>query len=343
MKNLCWNNYNYTIMTKIICIGSSTKDIVFPITDGVLMETPDDLESQKKIVFELGAKYQVAQGRHETIGGCAANVACGLARLGVETYCATRVGGDQAGNWIKDELERFGVKIELVQVGAEHRSDLSTIVAHIPSEDRIIFSDRDSNERLEVAGDEIREIGAEWIFVSSLNGNAQEGWEKKLDKILETAEAENMKLIFNPGQKNIKSNPEKIIEAVSRLQMLIVNKDEAIEIVDKLEGIDKNSLNDEKYLAEKLHEAGAKIVVMTDGPRGAWAFDGKDFLHVEARKEKVADTLGAGDAFSSGFIAAHLKNKNLGECLEWGIANSSSVVRYYGAVEGLLKETEILK
>lgn len=328
-------------MSKIICIGSSTKDIIFPIADGVLMETPNDLESQKKIVFELGAKYQVSEGRHETIGGCAANVACGLARLGEEAHCATRVGADQSGNWIKGELEKFGVKTDLVQIGPDHRSDLSAIIAHIPSEDRIIFSDRDSNERLEILEDEMKNIGADWIFVSSLNGNVKENWEKKLDKILETAAAENMKLIFNPGQKNIKSNPEKIIEAVRRLQILIVNKDEAIEIVDKLEGLDKDSLNDEKYLAEKLHGAGAEIVVMTDGSRGAWAFDGKDFLHVEAKKEKVADTLGAGDAFSSGFIAAHLKNKSLKECLDWGISNSSSVVRYYGAVEGLLSEDKI--
>ena len=326
---------------KIICIGSSTKDIIFPISDGVLMETPEDLESQRKIVFELGAKYQVSQGRHETIGGCAANVACGLARLGEETYCATRVGGDQAGGWIKNELEGFGVKTALVQVGSEHRSDLSAIIAHVPSEDRIIFSDRDSNERLEISGDEIGKIGAQWIFLSSLNGNAQEGWEKKLDKILEIAKTENVKLIFNPGQKNIKSNPQKIIEVVRQLQMLIVNKDEAIEIVDKLEKAEEEALNDEKFLAEKLHELGSQVIAITDGSRGAWAFDGKDFLHVEARKEKVADTLGAGDAFSSGFIAAYLKGKSLDECLKWGIANSSSVVRYYGAVEGLLSEDKI--
>jgi ribokinase len=330
-------------MAKIICIGSSTKDIIFPIMDGNVVETAEDLESQRKIIFELGAKYQVSQGRHETIGGCAANVACGLARLGVEAYCATRVGTDQSGEWIKKELENFGVRTELVQVGADHRSDLSAIIAHIPSEDRIIFSDRDSNERLEVSEEEIKNIGAEWLFISSLNGNAEEGWEKKLDKILEVAAAENVKFIFNPGQKNIKSDPQKIIEAVQKVSVLIVNKDEAIEIASKLEGINKDFLNDEKYLAEKLYEAGAKIVAMTDGPQGAWGFDGNNFLHVEGRKEKVADTLGAGDAFSSGFIGAHIKGKEMQECLEWGIANSSSVVRFYGAVEGLLKEEDILK
>jgi sugar/nucleoside kinase (ribokinase family) len=57
----------------------------------------------------------------------------------------------------------------------------------------------------------------------------------------------------------------------------------------------------------------------------------------------VADSLGAGDAFASGFIAAHLKGKGLEECLKWGIANSSSVVRYYGAIEGLLREDDIEK
>lgn len=326
---------------KIICIGSSTKDIIFPITDGEVVDTPDDLEAQKKIVFELGAKYQVSQGRHETIGGCAANVACGLSRLEIETYCATRVGGDQAGSWITDELEKFGVKTDLVQVGANHRSDLSTIIAHIPSEDRIIFSDRDSNERLEFLGDELRQIGAGWIFVSSLNGNDEEGWEVKLDKILQLVKEADIKLILNPGQKNIKKGAPQIIAAVSQSQILIVNKDEAIEIVEKSGDFASEALNDEKFLAEKLHTLGAGVIALTDGARGAWGFDGQEFLHVEARKEKVADTLGAGDAFSSGFIAAQMKGKNLAESLNWGIANSSSVVQYYGAVAGLLNEDNI--
>lgn len=328
-------------MNKIICIGSVTKDIIFPITDGEVVDTPDDLEAQKKIVFELGAKYQVSQGRHETIGGCAANVACGLSRLEIETYCATRVGGDQTGSWIKDELEKFGVKTDLVQVGANHRSDLSTIIAHIPSEDRIIFSDRDSNERLEFLGDELRQIGAGWIFVSSLNGNDEEGWEVKLDKILQLVKEADIKLILNPGQKNIKKGAPQIIEAVSQAQILIVNKDEAIEIVEKSGDFDSEALNDEKFLAEKLHALGAKVIALTDGARGAWGFDGDEFLHVEARKENVADTLGAGDAFSSGFVAAQMKGKNLEESLNWGIANSSSVVKYYGAVAGLLNEKKI--
>ncbi|KKP78044.1 MAG: hypothetical protein A2271_00100 [Candidatus Moranbacteria bacterium RIFOXYA12_FULL_35_19] len=324
-------------MTKIICIGSSAKDIIFPISEGEIIETPQDLEAQKKIVFELGAKYQVSQGRHESIGGCAANVACGLARLGIETFCATRVGDDEVGNWLKKELENNGVETSLVQVGKNHRSDLSAIIANIPSEDRIIFSDRDSNERLEIISQDLEKVGAQWIFVSSLNGNENESWDKKLDKILNLVSQKEIKLIFNPGQKNIKSNPQKVLEVIAQTEILIINKDEAIEIVDKTENLNREALNNEKFLAEKLNNLGANIVVITDGSRGAWSFNGKEFLHIDAKKEKVADSLGAGDAFSSGFIAAHLKEKDLEECLRWGIENSTSVIQHYGAIEGLLK------
>jgi sugar/nucleoside kinase (ribokinase family) len=329
-------------MNKIICIGSVTKDIIFPINDGEVIDTPNDLEAQKKIVFELGAKYQVSQGRHETIGGCAANVACGLAHLGLESFCCARVGLDQSGDWIKEELKKNGVAINLVQTGSTHRSDLSTIIAHIPSEDRIIFSDRDANEKIEIFSEEIKKIGAQWFFVSSLNGNESENWEAKLDKILQLVKEENIKLIFNPGQKNLKSDVEKITKVIAQSEMVIVNKDEALEIVERIGEFSNEELNDERFLAEQLNKIGAKIVALTDGARGAWGFNGNEFLHIEAKKEKVADTLGAGDAFSSGFIAAQMKGKSLAESLNWGIANSSNVVRYYGAVAGLLDEKKII-
>ena len=100
---------------KIICIGSSTKDVFFPIDGGLIMETPEDLEAQRKIAFELGAKYQLANVRHEAVGGCAANVACGLARLSIKSFCCTRVGNDQSGKWIKDELKKEGVETDLIR------------------------------------------------------------------------------------------------------------------------------------------------------------------------------------------------------------------------------------
>ena len=326
---------------KIISIGSSTKDVFFPIDGGIVLETPEDLEAQKKIAFELGAKYQLADVRHEAVGGCAANVACGLACLGVESFCCTHVGNDQSGEWIKNELKQKGVKADLIQTDKKCQSDLSFILDHLPSEDKIIFSDRDSNEKLEILSEEIKKIRAEWIFVSSLNGNEEESWENKMDKIMKLVKDGNLKLAFNPGQKNIKKDSQKVVAVVGQSQILIINKDEAIEITASVLQSSDSELNDEKFLIRKVKETGAELVVITDGIRGAWGFDGKEILHVDALVRKAVDTTGAGDAFTSGFLAAHLKGKNLGESLKWGIINSSNSVTEYGGQKGLLTEEKI--
>jgi len=62
---------------------------------------------------------------------------------------------------------------------------------------------------------------------------------------------------------------------------------------------------------------------------------------VDALVRKAVDTTGAGDAFASGFLAAHLKGKNIGEALQWGIINSSNSVTEYGGQKGLLTQEEI--
>lgn len=327
---------------KIISIGSSTKDVFFPVDSGEVLETPEDLEAQRKLAFELGAKYQISGNRHESVGGCAANVACGLARLEVESFCCTRVGSDQTGEWIKKEMEQMGVEADLIQTDENCQSDLSFIIDHLPSEDRVIFSDRDSNEKLKIPQEKIKEMGAEWLFVSSLNGNKEESWEGKIDKILQLVKENNLKLVFNPGQKNIKKNPQKILEVVSQSQILIVNKDEAIEIISSTKQLSDDKLNDEKILIKKMNELGVKIAVITDGIRGAWGSDGKKILHVAALVRKAVDATGSGDAFTSGFVAAQLKGKSLDESLKWGIINSSNSVTEYGGQAGLLDEKGII-
>jgi len=62
---------------------------------------------------------------------------------------------------------------------------------------------------------------------------------------------------------------------------------------------------------------------------------------VDALVRKAVDTTGAGDAFASGFLAAHLKGKNIGEALQWGIINSSNSVTEYGGQKGLLTQEKI--
>lgn len=326
---------------EVICVGSSSKDVFFPVGGGVIMETPEDIASPRKIAFELGAKYQI-ENRFEAPGGCAVNVSQGLARLGIKSQCYTRIGDDEIGNWILGGLKKEEVGLDFVQVGKKCRSDLAVIIIDNQSGERTIFFNRDANEDLRILPENFK--GAKWIFASALSGNKKESWQCHLGKIIGAAEKENANLILNPGQSNIKEDPAFMLAAVKKCQMLIANKDESLEIISSIgENIAKEKLVDEIFLIKKLKSLGPDVVIVTDGRKGAWACDKQNIVFTAATEDDPLDTTGAGDAFSSAFLAAHIKGKNLTESLRWGAANGGNTVRFYGAKKGLLSEQEIKK
>lgn len=324
-------------MIKVVTIGSICQDIFFPTDGGVFIDTPDDILSQKKLAFELGSKYSVEQ-RHESLGGNSVNVAVGLVKLGERVSAYTTVGDDAVGKWILKEIEKTGVKTDAIKIEKDCGSDMSAIIVDKKSSDRVIFSNHIANKKL--VFEEMRVGNPEWIFIGDLSGN----WQAITDEIILFAKKSRVHLAFNPRQKTIHEDVAKVIETISKCEILFVNKDEAIEIVS---GYQKEALREllieEEYLLKTLNEIGVRIVVLTDGERGAWGYDGVAILHVDAVMQDAVDTTGAGDAFTSGFFAAHLKGKSLRDALRWGIANSSNSVTQYGGQKGLLDEKQMIE
>jgi sugar/nucleoside kinase (ribokinase family) len=312
-------------MRKIICIGSAAKDIFYPTKEAKIIDNPGNAEVKQLIAFEYGAKYQI-DDRYDAPGGCAANSAQGLARLGIDVACYCRVGNDLEGQWVKENLKNEKVDTSLIQTDNEFRTDLSFILVNENDGDRTIFFNRDANEKLEIEND----IEAEWVFVSALNGQ----WKEHMDDIVDIIEEKNIKLAVNPGQANIKENKEWVAAFISKAQVVILNRDEATEIIGE-------NNDDLKFLIKKLHDLGPKTVVITDGLNGSVASQGQEILFAPAIREKAVDMTGAGDAFGAAFMAAILKDMTLAEALQWGTVNGSNVVKFYGAREGLMSETEI--
>jgi len=317
----------------VICVGSTSKDIFFPTDEGEVMETPEDLTSQRKIAFELGGKFRVAEV-YEAVGGVAANIAWGLSKLGIRSAPYSRIGGDESGRWILGELRGAGVSTDLVEIDRGAKSDLSAIIVMAESGERTIFHNRDANDRLEILPNRLSE--AEWMFVSSLNGD----WEEKLGIVTDVAKTGRVRMAINPGQHNLRVNPSLVMSAIAESDILLLNKDEALELVMK-SGISEvpDELNDERFLLSALVSAGAKTIGMTDGGRGAWGTDGTGkFWHCPIGEvASVVDSTGAGDSFASAFFAAvAFHGRPVPEALRWGIAESGSVVGAYGASAGLL-------
>ena len=92
-----------------------------------------------------------------------------------------------------------------------------------------------------------------------------------------------------------------------------------------------------------MQALGPKVVVVTDGPLGAYALEnGKIFFMPPYPDPKPPyERTGAVDAFSSTFVAAIALGLSVGDALRWAPINAMSVVQYVGAREGLLTKEKI--
>ena len=153
--------------------------------------------------------------------------------------------------------------------------------------------------------------------------------------LIKFAKDNGIKVAFNPSGHHIKHKRQEILDSLKDLAFLVLNTDEAAELV----GI---SFEKEKEVFQKLDELMPGIVAVTDGPNGVVVSDGKILYRAGVFKEKeVADRTGAGDSFGSGFVAGLMRSGgDIDYAIRLASANATSVVEHIGATEGILTEKE---
>ena len=138
--------------------------------------------------------------------------------------------------------------------------------------------------------------------------------------------------MWNPGVLELK-DPKKTLELLKYIEILLVNKKEAGELVGG---------TNLRELLEKL-KGYCPIVIITDGQMGAIATDGTEIIRAGLYEDSpVKDTTGAGDSFGSGFLASYASGKSFEKSLVFASANSTSVVSKLGAKPGILTGKERL-
>ena len=144
-----------------------------------------------------------------------------------------------------------------------------------------------------------------------------------------------VKLGFNPGTVQIHERKHELFDLIKVTSILFVNLQEA-------QAITGEKTDEIHHLATALMALGAKRVVITDGKNGSYDYDGEIMLHCPIFPGKLVGTIGAGDAFATGFLACIMKNAKSNP-LVWGAINSASVVGKVGPQPGLLSDTHIMQ
>ena len=94
-------------------------------------------------------------------------------------------------------------------------------------------------------------------------------------------------------------------------------------------------------LMSKLLLLGPKSIVVTDSEEGSYATDGTNNFKLGIFPVQVVEKTGAGDAYTSAFLAAMIYGLPLEEAMVWGTINASQVISKMGPIGGLLKKEEI--
>lgn len=216
-----------------------------------------------------------------------------------------------------------GVSTDLISVDKGKGSNFSTVINY--GAERVIFV---FHEHREYKLPELPKTP--WVYYSS----SAAGHEVLHGAINNHIKQSGAKLGFNPGTFQLHEGVEGMKEILEVVHVLLLNREEAHRLVGGNKG-------DTKNLQQKLHELGPKIVIITDARNGTFAYDSIDnvYLHAGIPEESpVVERTGAGDAFSTGSIAALGNGKDLSEALIWGTLSSTSVVQFIGAREGLLTQ-----
>lgn len=316
----------------VICVGDAKLDIFLTIDEKNSHVKLDN--STRELRFGHGEKIEVKK-MSLSVGGNAANVAVGVSRLGFKSALVAEIGKDEFSQKIINSLKEENVDLELVKQIANEDSSITVAISF--KGDRTLFTEHAQREH----DFNFERITAKLIYLTSLGPV----WEKPYEKTLNFAQDYNLKLIFNPGTLQIEKRNPIIWSAISKSDILFVNKEEAEELLYGKEiNLPINSENYVKKLLYGLKSLGAKIVVITDGNRGSYVMDEThNAYHLGIIPCEAVEKTGAGDAYASGFISAILNSETIQEAMRWGAFNSAAVIGEIGAEKSLLTKDEMLE
>lgn len=288
-----------------------------------------DSDQGPKLAMPYATKIPFEKSEVLPAVGNAANAAVNFAKLGLKSGFVSNVGDDSIGRDTISYLKSVGVDTRFVHINPGKKSNYHYVLWY--KADRTILI---NHEEYEYFWPYLRdEDEPRWIYFSSISKNALEFHDRVVGYL---EHHPNVKLAFQPGTFQMEAGTERLHEVYKRSELLALNKEEAANVT----GGNKDDIHD---LMNRMHELGPKIVMVSDGPNGSYASDGENRFKMPIYPDPAPplERTGAGDAFTSTFVAAIMKGNTIEGALQWAPISSMNVVQHVGAQEGLLTEQQI--
>ena len=308
-------------------------------------EKEDEIMANKKILVVGSANMDLSMNMYkvpaqgETLiddggvayvpGGKGANAAVALTKLGADCYFSAKVGADLHGQKLYQYYKELGINTSYLKVDRENPTGLAVVMKESDGNNRIIVY---PGANAYLTADNISEAfdcQPDALYL---------GFEIPFNIALTAAKIASSRgiPIFVDAAPASKDYP---LESLPMLEVFSPNESETYTYTGILPQGTDSALRAALALYKRVK---TKYVVIKQGDRGAFVYDGKHFFVIPSiRIGKAIDTTSAGDAFTAALAIEYLRGGNIRNAVKYGVAAGAITVTRRGAASSVPTDDEV--
>ncbi len=291
---------------KLLCIGNVSVDIKAYSLEG------DETEAYRDGSIEL------------VPGGVARGMAINLKHLGFDSSIYSVVGKDIFGEYLRRGLEAENINTTLLRNSDEKKTALFSVMASKDKSASCVYC-TDILREIDWNCDVVSYIEKQGIKALIMDSNLTE------DTFAEIyAYKKSRPELFVFQNATAPDIAKKTIKYAEYIDLFACNEFEANAIIGEEAVLDLST-------ADKFSQLGFKNFIITFGSKGVMVRVGKDtYIEPPYSLHQVIDTIGAGDAFASGFLMGFLNKEGVKRCIHYGLASAKETLLTKQTVSSIL-------
>ncbi len=284
---------------------------------------------------QVGTRLEDVASFAKSVGGCPANIAIGAARLGLRTALLTRVGDEQMGRFIREQMVREGVATDGIVTDRDRLTALAILAVQNDKSFPLLFYRENCADMALCEDDVVPEfIASARAIVITGTHFSKPNTEAAQRKAMRLARAAGARIVldidYRPNLWGLAGHSAGdnrfIVSAAVTAKMKSVLSDCDLIVGTEEEVLIASGEGDLLAALKSIRSVSAATIVLKRGPMGCVVYDGPIGDDLEAGivgkgfPIEVYNVLGAGDAFMSGFLRGWLGGESLETAATWANA-----------------------
>lgn len=291
---------------------------------------------------EMHRPLSAVQTYTQYLGGCPANIAAGIARLGLQVGFITRVGTDALGAFVQEQLRAFGIDSRHVRADPLRRTALALAAIYPPDRFDLSFYRQDAADLGIEPGDiDPAYLAAARLLLTTGTGLSGSPSRESTLGAMRLARQARVRTAFVidhrpaawPGGTAGEWQAQVHYETALRSADIAIGNAEEVCLA--------TGLTDWAGAARRLAQWGADPVVVTRGAEGAAVLSQGRLHRVPPHPVQPLNVLGGGDAFTAGFIYGLLRGWSAAHSAAVGAAAGALVVSRHGCSAAMPTRAEV--